>query len=98
MSLHRDRSTMAQKKETKIIEPSFYFGDFVLVHLPRDRCQNLQFRWYGACRSTSVYELIMYGVSTSHDNKPKRVHCTRKVKYRDSLLGKEVTKGNLYIA
>ena len=98
VSLRRERAIAVHNKATNIITPSFAVGDFVLVRRANDRGHKLRFRWLGPCRITSVHSPLVYGITPLRGGKVERVHCARLIKYRDSLLGKTVTKEMMDLA
>lgn len=98
VSIRRERATASHNRSTNIKSPSFQVGDFVLVRRANDLGHKLRFKWYGPCRIDSVHSPLVYSVTSLHNEKKDRVHCACIIKYRDSLLGKNVPKEMLDLA
>ncbi len=98
MSLRRERANAAHNKATNITALSFAVGDFVLVRRATDGGHKLRFRWFGPCRITSIRGHLLYGITPLRGGKIERVHCARSLKYRDSLLGKQIPQDMLDLA
>eukprot|EP00171_Calliarthron_tuberculosum_P014755 IDg14755t1 len=98
VSSRRERAISAHKKETNIVTPKFIVGDFVLVRRAQDHRGKLQFCWFGPYRITAVHGNFVYEFPFLRAGKPKKVHCTRLIMYRDSLHGQQVPDDMLELA
>ncbi len=98
VTIRRKRAVATHNKATNIIAPSFAVDDFVHIRRATDRGHKLRFRWFGPCRITSVHGQLVYGITPLRGGKTERVQCARLLKYRDSLLGKQIPQDMLDLA
>lgn len=76
----------------------FSIGYFVVVRRAVDFGHNLKLRWFGPCRITTMHGDLIFAVTILWEGNYERLHCSRLLKYHDSLLGTPVPAGIMGLA
>lgn len=85
-SANREEQIRNHKKNTNLILPDFYIGNFVLVRRAQNKRQKMSFKWLAPRRITRIVRDMVYDVTGLDGKGEERVHAARLIMYQSGKM------------